>query len=357
MNCVDSLLNIIKLGREGLNQGIPMKMPKLESLIDGVTKETNTLVFSNSGSGKTSLALYAYIYQPLSQHLDDDKFYVIYFSLEMSKEVLLAKLLATHIYFHYGIRIGVKEILSRKKNYILGDDIYDIVLDSKDWLEKISKHLFIYDRSATAEFVYNATIKELKKFGSFSDSGNYTQNDPECTILGVVDHVGLLTPKGKSLKEEIDLLSKGAVYIRNKTKMSWLFIQQANRDQANIERFKQGKSAFTINDTKDSGNIVQDSEIVLAIYNPYKDGLKTYHKYDVAAMDGYFRSIMCLKNRYGESDREIGCFFDGKDNVWTELPKPEEIVDYSIYFNNKKSDKQEIKDNNDNMNNKHKFTF
>lgn len=49
---VESLLKSIDLGRTGKNHGISMGMPKLESLIDGVSKETNTLIFSNSGSGK-----------------------------------------------------------------------------------------------------------------------------------------------------------------------------------------------------------------------------------------------------------------------------------------------------------------
>ena len=42
--------------------------------------------------------------------------------------------------------------------------------------------------------------------------------------------------------------------LREKCKISPVVIQQANREQGNIERFKAGKSAFTINDAKDSGN-------------------------------------------------------------------------------------------------------
>lgn len=284
---------------------------------------------------KTSLALYAYIYQPLQQHLDDDKFKVIYFSLEMSADVLMAKLLSTHIFFTYGIEIGVKEILSRKKDYTLSDDYYQIVQECIPWLEKVEQHIVIYDKNTNSDTIYAIVMKELEKYGKFSEDDKrsiYIPSDSDRIILAVVDHVGLLTPKGgRSLKEEIDLTSKYAVGLRNRTGMSWLFIQQANRDQGNIERFKQGKSAFTLNDAKDSGNIIQDSEIVLAIYNPYRDGLKTYKKYNVELMDNHFRSIMCLKNRYGESEVEVGCQFDGRCNIWCELPKPDEIYDYEKY--------------------------
>lgn len=254
----ESFMRLVDAGREGRNQGISMGLPKLESIIDGVTRETNTLIFSNSGSGKTSLALYGYIYKPLCEHLDDDKFKVIYFSLEMTGEMLMAKLLATHIFFKYGIELSVKELLSRKKDYRLSDDLYKIVQDEQEWMQKIEKHLFIYDKQVNADTIYAITMKQLEKYGKFSETENkhvYTPYDPDRIILAVVDHVGLLTAKGRSLKEEIDLTSKYAVSIRNRTGMSWLFIQQANRDQGNIERFKANKSAFTLNDTKDSGNI------------------------------------------------------------------------------------------------------
>jgi hypothetical protein len=47
----DNIFNEIDRGRKGLNHGIPFGLPKLESVIDGVCKETYTLILSNSGAG------------------------------------------------------------------------------------------------------------------------------------------------------------------------------------------------------------------------------------------------------------------------------------------------------------------
>ena len=99
----NKLLNEIDRGRLGLNHGIPMKLPKLESIIDGVTRETYTLILSNSGAGKTSFALYAYVYRPLMEHLNDDDFKVLYFSLEMGEVALYIKLLSIYIFETYPI--------------------------------------------------------------------------------------------------------------------------------------------------------------------------------------------------------------------------------------------------------------
>ena len=70
----NSLIHQITFGREGKNWGYSMGLSKLEEVIDGVTQSIYTLVFSPTGSGKTSLVLYSYIYKPLMEHLYDNNF-------------------------------------------------------------------------------------------------------------------------------------------------------------------------------------------------------------------------------------------------------------------------------------------
>ena len=70
---------------------------------------------------------------------------------------------------------------------------------------------------------------------------------------------------------------------------------------------------------------------MIALYNPFRDALKTYKKYDVSQLQGSFRSIMVLKNRFGDCDVEIGTAFYGWINYFHELPLPDEIYDYEKY--------------------------
>lgn len=333
----EQLLEEIDRGRLGLNHGISMGLPKLEGIIDGVSRETYTLILSNSGAGKTSFALYAYVYKPLMEHLDDDDFKILFFSLEMNEVSLYIKLLSIYIFETYGIELSFKKILSREKEYVLAEEHYELVKQCMPWIDKISKKLEIYDKSVNAAKVYAILKTRLEEIGKFVETETrwiYIPKNPKLIYNVVIDHIGLVRPaQGNNLKQEIDMLSSYLVTLREKCGISPVVIQQANREQGNIERFKQGKSAFTINDAKDSGNTVQDCNIMLALYNPNRDGLKTYKKYNIEQLGNSFRSLMVLKNRFGDCDVEVGMNFFGGINTFHELPKPDEIYDYERYTN------------------------
>jgi predicted DNA-binding protein YlxM (UPF0122 family) len=255
----------------------------------------------------------------------------------MSEWSLYIKLLSIYIFETYGIQLSFKEILSKKREYILSDEHYEIVKECKPWLEKISTKLEVYDKHVNANTVYAILKQRLESMGRFIETEtkmSYIPNNPNLIYTVVIDHIGLIRPRqGNSLKQEIDALSSYLVTLREKCHISPVVVQQANREQGNIERFKQGKSAFTINDAKDSGNTVQDCNIMIALYNPHRDGLKSYKNYDIKILESNFRSIMCLKNRFGDCDVEVGCYFFGGINVFHEMPAPDEIYDYERYTN------------------------
>lgn len=331
----NSLIHQITLGRDGNNWGYSMGLPKLESIVDGVTKGTYTLLFSGTGSGKTSLALYSYIYRPMMEHLDDDNFKVTYFSLEMSSELLFAKLLCMYIWETYGVELSTKELLSKERDYKLSEENYNIVLKCLPWLHKVEKIITVYDKALNADVLYTVLSEELKKYGTTEESDNriiYTPNNDNLIHLVVIDHLSLVRKsKGRSLKEEMDLISSYLVTLRNRCKISPLVIMQANRDSTSMDRRKAGFDNMQISDIKDTGSPAQDSEIIISIFNPFRERLNTYRGYDIKQLQNRFRSITVLKNRYGESDVEVGCAFYGKCGFWKELPKSDLIFDYDKF--------------------------
>ena len=333
---IEALLEEINLGREGRSQGYSMGLPKLESIVDGLTRRTMTVLASGTGQGKSSFILYAYVYRPLMEHLDDDNFYITYFSLEMPATVIFGKLLSTYIFEKYGKELTIKELLSRRRNYRLSDEDYAIVQDSLDWLKKVENTVSIYDKSLNADKLYAIIMKKLEELGTFEETENrkiYTPYNIDLLYEVVIDHIGILKPtKGRNKKGEMDTAISYLITLRNMCNISPTIIQQINRDQSNIERFKAGRTGIQLSDLKETGDTTDAAEVVIALYGPNRDKLNTYRGYDVKKLGDHIRIMQVLKSRFGESDVEIAVNYHGGVNEWIELPLPNEIYDYDKYI-------------------------
>lgn len=253
MNNVDELFDAIDKGRAGKNIGIKTGLPKMDGFTGGIQKKTYYLLFGLSGSGKSSMALYSYIFRPLMDKVEN--ILIVYFSLEMSSNSLLAKLLCLYIYEKYNIIISYKKLMSWEEP--LSDDLYKYVLEAKSWLNEISNKLIIYDKALNRDVFYNKMMKIFEQNGSFieSEDGNrriYKPNNPELLVLGVIDHIGLCLPKpGSTKKEEIDAVSAYAVTLRERCGASFVVLQQENRNSSNMDRRKAELTECSAEDLKD----------------------------------------------------------------------------------------------------------
>ena len=54
-------------------------------------------------------------------------------------------------------------MLSRKKDYLLSDEDYEIVQKCTPWLEKVDKILNIIDKNVSADGAYAILMEDLKK--------------------------------------------------------------------------------------------------------------------------------------------------------------------------------------------------
>jgi replicative DNA helicase len=111
MNNIDLLYQKIDQGRQGKNIGLSTGISKLDKYTGGIQAGLYTLIFGVSGSAKSALALYSYIYRPLRDYPEKD-IRLCYFSLELSAELLLAKLLCMYIYEEYNIIIPYTNLMS-----------------------------------------------------------------------------------------------------------------------------------------------------------------------------------------------------------------------------------------------------
>ena len=331
----EKFYDAIERGREGKNQGLSIGLPKLELYIDGYLPETYYLMGGNSGTGKSTYMIYTFIYKPLQDFLNGNlperDPYWIYFNLEMTSEQVYSKLVSMYIYENFGEQISFKEMFSRGRDCILSDDRYELIKECDKFLSILDERIIFYEGTLNAEKYKKFVIDNLLKFGTF-DGETYTPGNPDRIIGVVVDHMSLIrASNGRDKKGEMDLLSNYAVQLRNRCKISPIHIMQFNRDASNQERLKQNMQEPTYADFKDSGTMIEDSNIVLGLHSPVKFKLSNYKKYNIKELGSNFIAAVLLKSRFGTSDIMDAMGFYGNIGIFKELPRPDEITDYTRY--------------------------
>ena len=197
-------------------------------------------------------------------------------------------------------------------------------------------------------------MQKLEQLGQFEENENrkvYLPHNPDLLYEVVIDHAGLLKPSnGRTKKGEMDTATAYLVTLRNMCGLSPTIIQQINREQSNIERFKAGRTGIQLSDLKETGDISDAAEVIIALYGPNRDKLNTYRGYDIKKLGDFIRIIQFLKTRFGSCDVEVAVNYQGKINVWAELPLPNDIYDYDKYttpdYLLKDDSNEEIKEDN-----------
>lgn len=301
---------------------------------------------------KSSFVIYTDIYRILKDYPDKD-IIIVYFSLELSANTLLAKLLSLYLYETYGVEVTYMQLMSLTSK--LPDEIHQYVVKAREWLESISKKFIIYDKQLSADSFYAEMMELHKHLGIFQKSSDgkrtiYTPNNPEQIVNIVIDHLLLVSPqKGRSKKEEIDLISTYCVRFRELCQTSFDIIMQENRNSTTMDRRKAGMEEPTADEVQQSGEPLQAADICIALFSPFKTQLKSYRNYKIVdSEEGYglqdiCRSIIILKNRYGVSNRIIMSAFKGSIGMFYPLPKPDEVV-YEDYLSWRE---KEVKDVNE----------
>jgi len=267
---------------------------------------------------------------------DKSLLHFIVFSLEIPESVLLAKLMGLYCAEEFGIYLTLDDILSFQQP--LNDEAFECLKSARKWISDISECFTIIDRMCNCSVLYKETLKVAERFGIFKEENGrkfYIPNNPKQLLIGVIDHGLLLQPsEGRTIKEEIDLASSYMVTLKNKLNMSWFMLMQQNRDSTSMDRRKADLSEPGINDIKQTGNVAQDSDVVIQLFYPFREKLATYRGYRIIgdnALGRYHRSIIISKQRYGVADQVININFFGSVGWWMELPPPEQITDYTLY--------------------------
>lgn len=330
---VEQLFNYIDEGKEGRNVGISTGLPVVDSVLYGIQRKYLYTIGADTSGGKTSFSLDTFVYN-LIKNRGDKEVNILYYSFEMSSDTLYAKLLSRYIWDEFKEIVTYEDILSLTKP--ISQKHYEYVIKAKAWLQSIEQYFTIYDKSLSPGGIYATCKQWLRRFGEFRQVGEhkeeYIEHDESAYKVALIDHVGLISGTGTK-KERIDTTVEYFIYFRNKCSLTGVFIQQLNRGSKSMDRKLNGYELIGLEDFKDTSGTTDGSEVVIALYYPYREKIPRCEGYPIQnVLKKRFRLCQILKNRYGQSDVNKGLSFYGEIGMFNELPKPDEIGDYEPYL-------------------------
>lgn len=326
MSIFSSVLEEIDNGKNGLNEGLPHRFKKIIDYIPNIQRGTYYTIGGDLGTGKTSFIDDMFILSPFNLKTTQ-KMFVMYYSLEISATTKICKFISRKIYDDTGEMFDTNYILSRGKNKI-NSDIYELVKSYKDYYEQFLDNIIIKDTPINPTGIYTDIIKEFNnRFGTVSTGSNnellvkFNEGYENIYFMVIIDHIGLLnTEKSYSKKENIDVMSKYLLFLRNKLKIIPIVSNQFNRAISSSDRHKLQLVVPQLSDFSDSASTQQDANIVMALFSPSRYGLKELSIGDnIIDVTNNTRGLFILKNRDGSDNKNILMDFEGKIGYFKEI--------------------------------------
>ncbi len=259
----DNFERLEKIFREGKSiTGVSTGYTELDKLLSGLQPSELLILAARPSQGKTALALN--FAENISIRAGSP---VAFFSLEMSKESLLQRLVAS-----------VAQIDAHK--FRSGH------LSREDWRRMTealgtisSAPLWIDDAGSTSVLEIGAKARRLKREKGLS--------------LVVVDYLQLITGRGRfsNRQEEVSSISRGLKGLAKELQIPVLVLSQLTRAPEREERGPQ------LSDLRESGAIEQDADVVIFIYRPH------WSKMEASPEERDQAEIQVAKQRNGPTDK------------------------------------------------------
>lgn len=246
---------------QGSVRGVATGFPELDDMTGGFQKSNLIIIAGRPSMGKTSFAM------NIASHVAMiNKKSVAFFSLEMSKNDLLMRLIGT------AACVDGNKIRSGN----LSDDEWERIADASDLLA--NSKLYIDDTSQISITEMRSKCRRIKDLS-----------------MVVVDYIGLMkTDNNESRQQAVSELSRQLKALSRTLNVPVIVLSQLNRSAANAR----GKDHTPmLSDLRESGAIEQDADLVMLVHRP------GYYQDAGEDVDKSLAEIIIAKQRNGSTGK------------------------------------------------------
>lgn len=338
---------------------IPWSLPRLSSVLPGIEQSKYYLVSAMPKAGKTALADYLFVYEPINWVIEnkgntDITLKIFYFSLEVNKFSKIYSAISYKLLKDYDIGISPQKLKSTFEDYVLDDKIEQIITSTNfiKWFNAYESIVTLYDDVRTGYGIFNVVRNYAESHGRYSyktiswqnPDGTYSTkkirdkyipDNPQEYVIIIVDHFSLLKPTGKNdLRGEIlKFSSEYCLEMRDKWGYIPVGVQQQAADSSKaiydyhgeiiVNKIRPDKEGLA-----DMKYTSRDVDVMLSLFYPYDYDILEYRGIDLKKLGRYHRELIISLNREGLSNVAIHMLFLGFASYFEEMPK---IIDSEYY--------------------------
>lgn len=344
-----------------------MGMERLEKYLPGIEQSTYYLIAAASGVGKSKLARYLFIHNPimfLENNPDSDiQLDILYFSLEESKEKVILAEVSKYLYTQHKLNLSIKQLSSVGRYNVLSTEDLQKVQQSEEHVNNFLKRVKIFDNVRNATGIYKTVRDFALTIGTYYDKNDtpltpqevhnvkigvgesykkvsyYKTHNPKHYVIVLIDHISLLQPEtGETLWQSMSKMSSSyCLHIRDKFGFIPVVVQQLAADKERIEaNFSRAdlvqKLEPSLDGLGDNKTIARDVNIALGLFAPDRYKITEHNGYDITKFRDRYRSMNIMKSRDGIANKKLPLFFNGAVDFFKELPKVDELEKMRLVY-------------------------
>ena len=344
-----------------------MGMERLEKYLPGIEQSTYYLIAAASGVGKSKLARYLFIHNPimfLENNPDSDiQLDILYFSLEESKEKVILAEVSKYLYTQHKLNLSIKQLSSVGRYNVLSTEDLQKVQQSEEHVNNFLKRVKIFDNVRNATGIYKTVRDFALTIGTYYDKNDtpltpqevhnvkigvgesykkvsyYKTHNPKHYVIVLIDHISLLQPEtGETLWQSMSKMSSNyCLHIRDKFGFIPVVVQQLAADKERIEaNFSKAdlvqKLEPSLDGLGDNKTIARDVNIALGLFAPDRYKITEHNGYDITKFSDRYRSMNIMKSRDGIANKKLPLFFNGAVDFFKELPKVDELEKMRLVY-------------------------
>ena len=250
------------LEADGNITGIPSGFVDLDELTGGLQGSDLIILAARPGMGKTAFALNIVTNAVFSKKS------VVFFTLEMSKEQLMARILSA----------VARVDSSRLRKGGLSEDELDRLMDGARKIHEYKDFLGVDETPGITLMELRSRCRRYKKeFGL------------DFVVIDYLQLMGSNSRRNESREREISQISMGLKELAKELKIPVVSLAQLNRGPDSRTNDKRPK----ISDLRESGSLEQDADLIMFIYRD--------EYYNTSSEDAGIAEIIIGKNRHGDN--------------------------------------------------------